>query len=110
MAGVSFRGSHHAMPTPFVALQHILPKQLLTNAAGAFARAELGGVTTTAIRWFANRYRVNMAEAEQPDPAAYRSFNEFFTRPLRADARPLGFRKHPGALREWPGPRLRDVA
>ncbi|WKW10989.1 archaetidylserine decarboxylase [Pseudogemmatithrix spongiicola] len=77
------------MTTPFVVLQHLLPKQLLTSAAGAFARAELGGLTTGAIRWFAGRYRVNLAEAEQPDPASYRSFNEFFTRPLRAGARPL---------------------
>lgn len=77
------------MPTPFVALQHVLPKQLLTQLAGAFARAELGGVTTAAVRWFAKRYRVNLAEAAQPDAAAYRSFNEFFTRPLRDGARPL---------------------
>lgn len=82
------------MPTPFVALQYLLPKQLLTNAAGAFARAELGGLTTAVIRWFAKRYRVNLAEAEQLDPAAYRTFNEFFTRPLRAGARPL-------ATAEW---------
>jgi phosphatidylserine decarboxylase len=77
------------MPTPFVALQYLLPKQLLTSAAGAFARAELGGATTAAIRWFATRYGVNLAEAEHADPAAYRSFNEFFTRPLRTGARPL---------------------
>ncbi len=70
-------------------LQHLLPKQLLTQAAGAFARAELGGATTAAVRWFARRYRVNLVEAAQSDPAAYRSFNEFFTRPLRAGARPL---------------------
>ena len=30
-----------------------------------------------------------MAEAAQPDPVAYSTFNEFFTRPLRAGARPL---------------------
>lgn len=77
------------MPTPFVALQYVLPKQLLTSAAGAFARAELGVATTAAIRWFAGRYGVNLAEAAEPDPARYRTFNEFFTRPLRAGARPL---------------------
>lgn len=77
------------MPTPFVLLQYALPKQLLTRLAGRFAQAELGALTTAAIRWFATRYHVNLAEAEQPDPASYRSFNEFFTRPLRAGARPL---------------------
>jgi len=32
---------------------------------------------------------VNMSEATEPDPAAYPTFNAFFTRPLRADARPV---------------------
>jgi phosphatidylserine decarboxylase len=41
------------------------------------------------IRWFVGRYRVNMAEAAEPDPARYASFNDFFTRPLREGARPL---------------------
>ena len=45
--------------------------------------------TTSLIRWFVGRYQVNMAEAANPDIASYASFNEFFTRPLRADARPL---------------------
>ncbi|MBS0569816.1 MAG: phosphatidylserine decarboxylase [Proteobacteria bacterium] len=34
-------------------------------------------------------YRVDMSEAEQPDPFDYPTFNAFFTRALRADARPL---------------------
>jgi len=41
------------------------------------------------VRWFIRRYGVDMREAADPDPAAYASFNEFFTRPLRAGARPL---------------------
>jgi phosphatidylserine decarboxylase len=41
------------------------------------------------IRWFIRRYGVNMAEAAAPDPAAYATFNEFFTRALRPGARPL---------------------
>ncbi len=69
--------------------QYLLPKQALTALAGRFANARLGGLTTWAIRRFVARYGVNMAEALQPDPAAYASFNEFFTRPLRPGARPL---------------------
>jgi phosphatidylserine decarboxylase len=41
------------------------------------------------IRWFIGRYGVNMSEAANPDIASYASFNEFFTRPLKPDARPL---------------------
>ncbi len=69
--------------------QYLLPKQALTALAGRFARARMGGVTTWAIRKFVARYRVNMAEAANPDIAAYPTFNEFFTRALKDGARPL---------------------
>jgi phosphatidylserine decarboxylase len=72
-----------------VLTQHLLPKQALTVAAGRLAAAERGELTHAGIRWFIRRYGVNMAEALEPDPARYRSFNEFFTRPLRPGARPL---------------------
>jgi phosphatidylserine decarboxylase len=72
-----------------VAAQYVLPKTAMTLAAGALARAEAGRATTAAIRWFIGRYGVNMAEAADPDPAAYPSFNQFFTRPLKPGARPL---------------------
>ena len=73
----------------FVALQHLLPKLALTRLAGIAAGARGGALTTAAIRWFIGRYGVNMAEAAQADPAAYATFNEFFTRPLKPGARPL---------------------
>ena len=69
--------------------QYFLPKQALTILAGKLASAEAGSLTTRVIRWFVGRYGVNMAEAVNPDIASYKSFNEFFTRPLKADARPL---------------------
>ena len=53
------------------------------------AGSQWGGATTGIIDWFVKRYNVNMAEAANPDTASYKSFNEFFTRPLRGDARPL---------------------
>jgi len=72
-----------------VALQYVLPKQALTRLAGRLARAQAGALTETAIRRFIQRYGVDMSEAANPDPASYRSFNEFFTRTLRPGARPL---------------------
>ena len=69
--------------------QYVLPKQALTALAGKFASAQAGGLTTSVIRWFVDRYGVNMAEAANPDIAGYASFNEFFTRPLKEGARPL---------------------
>jgi phosphatidylserine decarboxylase len=69
--------------------QYLLPKQALTALAGKFANAQAGGLTTGVIRWFVRRYGVNMAEALNPDIQSYASFNDFFTRALRSDARPL---------------------
>ena len=69
--------------------QYLIPKQALTVFAGWVAGGQWGGVTTAIINWFVKRYNVNMAEAANPDTASYNSFNTFFTRPLRADARPL---------------------
>ena len=69
--------------------QYLLPKQALTALAGTIARAQAGAATTALIRWFVGRYGVNMAEAANPDPAAYASFNDFFTRALKPGARPL---------------------
>ena len=69
--------------------QYLLPKQGLTRLAGRVAGAKAGSYTTTLIRWFVQQYGVNMDEAVNPDIASYTSFNEFFTRPLRAGVRPL---------------------
>ncbi len=69
--------------------QYLLPKQALTLLAGAVARHQGGAFTTALIRRFVARYGVNMAEAAEPRIDAYASFNDFFTRALNADARPL---------------------
>jgi phosphatidylserine decarboxylase len=73
----------------FVASQHVLPKLALTRLAGGAADLKGGGLTTAMISRFISRYGVNMAEAAQPDPAAYATFNEFFTRALKPGARPM---------------------
>ena len=72
-----------------VLLQYILPKQALTLIAGKVAGAKGGKFTTRLIYWFVGRYKVNMTEAANPDIGSYATFNDFFTRALRSDARPL---------------------
>jgi phosphatidylserine decarboxylase len=69
--------------------QYLLPKKALTAFAGLVAGSAMGGLTTAIIRRFIRRYDVNMAEAANPDPASYATFNEFFTRALKDGARPL---------------------
>ena len=69
--------------------QYLMPKQGLTTFAGRVAGARGGSMTTKLIRWFVAKYGVDMSEAVNPDIASYVTFNDFFTRPLRAGARPL---------------------
>ncbi len=71
----------------FLLAQRLLPKRLLTEAIGRLAAREGGRLTHAAIRRFVARYRVDMGEAAYPDPTAYRTFNEFFTRALSDGAR-----------------------
>ena len=73
----------------FAALQYILPKRVLSRVIYAVARSEVRWIRNTFLRIFLSVYRLNMAEAVQPDPFAYRSFNDFFTRALRPGVRPI---------------------
>jgi phosphatidylserine decarboxylase len=41
------------------------------------------------VRWFIDRYGVDMEEAAEPDPSAYPDFNSFFTRALKPGVRSL---------------------
>ena len=69
--------------------QYVLPKLLLTQLAGHIANMHGGVFTQALIRKFVAHYKVNMAEAAQPDIASYATFNDFFTRALREGARPI---------------------
>ncbi len=67
--------------------QYFLPKQALTIVAGKLAGARCGALSHFVIRRFIAHYGVDMSEAAQPEVRGYASFNDFFTRALRADAR-----------------------
>lgn len=72
-----------------VLLQHVLPKKRLTILAGRVANARGGAITTKLIRWFIGKYGVDMDEAADAEADNYMSFNDFFTRPLKAGVRPI---------------------
>ena len=66
-----------------------LPHHLLSRLVLALTRLECPRLVPPAIRQFSRHFGVDLNEAEQPDPAAYTSFNAFFTRALRPGARPV---------------------
>lgn len=73
----------------FICVQYLTPQHCLSRAAGWLANNPTPWVKNTFINWFIRRYRVDMSEAAQPDPAYYETFNAFFTRALKDGARPL---------------------
>ena len=72
-----------------LSLQYILPKLWLTRLAGWGASKRAGWLTKLVIDLFVKYYKVDMKEAQKPDTASYRTFNEFFVRPLRDEVRPI---------------------
>ncbi|TMO29734.1 phosphatidylserine decarboxylase [Pseudoalteromonas sp. S4492] len=66
-----------------------MPKHFISRMVGKLAAAKAGGLTTALIKLFIKQYKIDMSEAKYPDPAHYKTFNEFFTRPLKEGIRPL---------------------
>ena len=66
-----------------------LPHHLLSRLVLALTRLECPRLVPSAIRLFSRHFQVNLGEAREPDPAAYPSFNAFFTRALKPGVRPL---------------------
>lgn len=77
-----------------VALQYCYPKHGISRLVGYLAAAQAGALTRWLITHFVHHFKVDMSEAEEPDIAAYTSFNAFFTRALRADSRPIADGEH----------------
>ena len=79
-----------------VAFQYIMPQLYLTQLAGWFAQQKWGAVTHFVIKIFAKKYNVDMSEAKKENFRDYESFNQFFIRELKDDARKIN--ENPTAL------------
>ena len=79
-----------------VAFQYIMPQLYLTQLAGWFAQQKWGAVTHFVIKIFAKKYNVDMSEAKKENFSDYESFNQFFIRELKDDARKIN--ENPTAL------------
>lgn len=84
MAGQGASLADRIRALPFYGLPHHLISRTLLRLTRTRSR-----LTPYIVRWFIRHFEVDMGEALEPDPAAYPCFNAFFTRALRADARPV---------------------
>lgn len=73
----------------FVWLQYVLPQHGLSRLILGATRVTTPWFKNALIRGFLRLFTVDLTDALQPDPYRHASFNDFFTRELRADARPI---------------------
>lgn len=78
----------------FTTLQQFVPQQQLSKAAGRLAASTHPLVKRAFIRSFAKAYDIKLDEYERQSFNAYDSFNDFFTRELRDDARTIDATVH----------------
>ncbi|WP_348719619.1 archaetidylserine decarboxylase [uncultured Alcanivorax sp.] len=73
----------------FVTLQYLIPQHGLSRLVGMLARSEVPWIKTTFISLFMKRFGIDLSEAQIEDPDRFETFNAFFTRALKPEARPL---------------------
>ncbi|EKD71340.1 MAG: hypothetical protein ACD_46C00207G0002 [uncultured bacterium] len=73
----------------FSYLQYLLPQHLLSELAGKLADAKTPWLKDFLIKQFMRTYHINLSETLIKNPAEFASFNDFFIRRLKPDARPI---------------------
>ena len=74
---------------PFVALQYLVPQQTLSRAAGLLAASKNPLIKAACTRTFAKAYNISLDEYARKSLNDFDSFNDFFTRELDDNARPI---------------------
>ena len=69
-------------------LFHVLPHHLVSRITYFITRLR-GPQVKPMIKWFIEKYGVDMSEAEESEIGYYQTFNEFFTRSLKHGIRPI---------------------
>lgn len=73
----------------FALAQNLVPQQLLSQLAGSIAKSQHPYIKTPLIHAFSKIYHIKLDEYERTHLGDYDSFNDFFTRELKANARPI---------------------
>lgn len=69
--------------------QYALPHHLLSRLMGKLTYSENPTLKNLMIQKISATYNIDLSDAMEQDKGSYRSFNEFFTRPLKPGARPI---------------------
>lgn len=70
-------------------LQHFLPQKLITNLTGKLANCSNPIVKNFLIKKFIKHFKVDLSEAAITDYKEFKTFNDFFTRKLKDNARSI---------------------
>lgn len=73
----------------FIFLQKIAPQHLISRIVGFLAECTQPLIKNQFISWFIAKYNVDMGLAKFQNPNDFANFNAFFTRELKAGARPI---------------------
>lgn len=73
----------------FTAAQHLVPQQKISEVAGRLAASQNPIVKKAFVSTFAKAYGITLEEYARQNLADFKSFNDFFTRELAEEARPI---------------------
>jgi len=73
----------------FVLGQYPLPHHLLSRVMGQLTHSRNPWIKGQMIQRISKLYDIDLSEALEPHPEAYGCFNDFFTRALKPEARPI---------------------
>ncbi|WP_196139615.1 archaetidylserine decarboxylase [Aliikangiella sp. G2MR2-5] len=69
--------------------QYLFPQHLVSIAAGKLADSKTVWFKNWFIQKFANAYGIDMSNAVEPELTNYACFNDFFTRAIKPESRPI---------------------
>ncbi|MGE4503082.1 MAG: archaetidylserine decarboxylase [Thiomicrospira sp.] len=69
--------------------QYLLPTHMLSNAMHWFMHIQQPWIKDNTIKLLTRLYKIDLEEAASQDLSHYRHFNDFFTRALKPEARPI---------------------
>jgi phosphatidylserine decarboxylase len=80
----------------FIIFQYLIPQILLSKFAGYLANCKIPVIKNFFINTFIKLYKIDLKDAIFTNPTQYKTFNDFFTRKLKSNARQIS--NHPNII------------